>query len=35
MFNLHPVAQLDELARIDANLVSSGKTYVVVQIQAE
>jgi DEAD/DEAH box helicase domain-containing protein len=33
-FNLHPIAQLDELAQIDASLVSSGKTYVVVQIRA-
>src|ERR1700720_4754284 len=33
-FNLYPVAQLDELAHIDASLASSGKTYVVVQIRA-
>ena len=34
-FNLHSVAQVDELARVDASLVSSGKTYVVVQIRAD
>jgi DEAD/DEAH box helicase domain-containing protein len=32
-FNIQPIAQLDNLAKIDAPLVSTGKTYVVVQIQ--
>jgi hypothetical protein len=32
-FNIQPIAQLDNLAKIDATLVSSGKTYVVVQIR--
>jgi hypothetical protein len=33
-FHLQPIAQLDNLAKIDAALVSSGKTYIVVQIRS-
>ena len=34
-FNLDRIAQLNELAQIDTSLVSSGKTYVVMQIRAD
>jgi hypothetical protein len=34
-FNTDPVAQVDKLAQIDTNLISSGKTYVVVQIRVD